>query len=405
MFVPLHVNSAARKYDAFLFQPQPLLERGVSAEQDASVGADNAMPRYIGRARVQRPRHLARRAVVTGRSRNRAVCCNAPARDFPNDRQHLFLHEVRSSSILLDMPLPHDVTVFSTSFANVYFIGEPDAWVLVDAGLPGYAGRIQRAAEARFGQRAKPRAIVLTHGHRDHAGSAAELAAMWEAPVLVHPLELPYVTGRSEYAPKDPTVGGAMALLSRFFPMPTFDLGDVAGTLPSSRSIPGLPNWLWLHTPGHTHGHVSLFRESDRTLIAGDALATMNLNSFVGIVSRRPEFAGPPAPFTPDWYMAEASLHALAGLQPNAVCAGHGLPITGEDTAERLHHFADRFRPPRKGRYVQTPARADASGIVGVPPAPPDRAPKIAAGLAVAGIAGAALMRGRRKMRSDSGAQ
>src|SRR5689334_253337 len=110
-------------------------------------------------------------------------------------------------------------------FTNAYLVGATDAphgpWVMVDAGLPGVADRILRAALARRGR--PPEAIVLTHGHSDHAGSAAALASAWGIPVYAHPRELPFVTGRSPYPPPDPTVGGLLALVSRVVPYPSCD--------------------------------------------------------------------------------------------------------------------------------------------------------------------------------------
>ena len=88
---------------------------------------------------------------------------------------------------------------------NVYFAGRPGGgpWVLVDTGLPGSGAPIRRAAEALFGDR-PPEAIVLTHGHFDHRGAAAELAGSWDVPIYAHRLELPYLTGRSDYPPPGP---------------------------------------------------------------------------------------------------------------------------------------------------------------------------------------------------------
>src|SRR5438309_9953366 len=150
------------------------------------------------------------------------------------------------------------------SFSNVYFIGRPGGkWVLIDAGLPGWTAEIFSAAEARFGAGSRPEAIVLTHGRIDHAGSALALAEMWDVSIYAHRLEIPFLIGRSPYPPPDPTVGGALAFLSRFFPRLSRDLGVSLRQLRTFRVL-GDPNWVWFFTPGHSPGHVSLFRDSDR---------------------------------------------------------------------------------------------------------------------------------------------
>jgi glyoxylase-like metal-dependent hydrolase (beta-lactamase superfamily II) len=63
--------------------------------------------------------------------------------------------------------------------------------------------------------------------------------------------------------------------MARLFPHSGYDFGDRLWTLPADGTVPGLENWRWLHT----HGHVSLFRETDGTLLAGDALTTMDMDS------------------------------------------------------------------------------------------------------------------------------
>ncbi len=114
-----------------------------------------------------------------------------------------------------------------TSFVNAYFIGEPGGpWALVDTGLPGFSATILAAAAERYGPEARPEAIFLTHGHFDHAGNALALANHWDVPIYAHRLELPYLTGRSDYAPPDPTVGGAIAMFSRVLPYGGRDLGQ-----------------------------------------------------------------------------------------------------------------------------------------------------------------------------------
>jgi glyoxylase-like metal-dependent hydrolase (beta-lactamase superfamily II) len=273
-------------------------------------------------------------------------------------------------------------------FVNAYLVGERDGpWVLVDTGLPGFAPRVRRAAESRFGGRA-PQAIVLTHGHFDHAGSAGALAAAWDVPIYAHPLELPYLTGRSDYPPQDPTVGGALGLLSRSFPHRGMDLSPLIEPLPSDNTVPGLPNWRWLPTPGHTPGHVSLFRDDDRVLLAGDALATTDQDSAIAMVTQRAEFSVPPAPLTTDWGAAEESVRQLALLRPFALGAGHGRAVRGPAVADDLERFASVFPRPSRGRYARQPARADERGVLFVPPPVPDPLPRR---LVLAGVGAAAL--------------
>jgi glyoxylase-like metal-dependent hydrolase (beta-lactamase superfamily II) len=281
-----------------------------------------------------------------------------------------------------------DVGWLPVSFANVYFIGRPGGkWLLVDTGLPGRAKEIIDAAEARFGAGSRPEAIVLTHGHTDHVGSAVALAERWGLPIYAHRLEMPYLLGRSPYPPADPTVGGALAFLSRFFPARPRDLSGHAREFKSGK-IPGVAGWEWLATPGHSPGHISLFRRSDRVLLAGDAFATVNMDSWNGLVTGKQRLSRPPTPFTCDWDAARSSVKELANLRPNVVGCGHGIPISDPDLPERMEAFAEKFRAPRHGRYVRRPARTDKSGIVDLPPAPFDPVPfATVAALIFAGIA------------------
>jgi len=275
---------------------------------------------------------------------------------------------------------------------NAYFIGEPgEPWVLVDAGLPGTAPRLHKEAAAYYGGR-PPEAIVLTHGHFDHTGGARTLAERWGVPVYAHRLELPYLTGRSDYPPPDPTVGGGGSQLSRLYPKKGTDLSRWVRPLPEDGSVPGAPGWRWLHTPGHTAGHVSLFREADRTLVSGDALITTNQDSFIFMLTKKRELHRPPSYFTPDWEAARRSVETLARLRPQVLAAGHGVPMAGAWLPDAVARFSQSFEPPRHGRYVPEPARADAQGVVYVPPPSFDPLP-VVAGVVLVGLGVALLAR------------
>jgi glyoxylase-like metal-dependent hydrolase (beta-lactamase superfamily II) len=259
-----------------------------------------------------------------------------------------------------------------TLMVNVYFVSDGSgSWTLVDAGLPGFSRWIEAAADALFGSR-PPSSIVLTHGHFDHVGALPQLAERWGVPVYVHPLELPYVTGRSAYAPPDPAVGGGLwPWFSPLFPRGPIDLGARAELLPVDGSVPTMPGWRWIHTPGHTAGHVSLCRDSDRTLIAGDAFVTTRQESISNVITQREIVWRPPAYYTADWQAAAESVRALAALEPEVAATGHGHPLTGAQMRADLHDLAAHFEEiqPHRGRYVRQPAIADERGVVYVPPA------------------------------------
>jgi glyoxylase-like metal-dependent hydrolase (beta-lactamase superfamily II) len=84
------------------------------------------------------------------------------------------------------------VVCLALGIVNAYLIGEAGGpWVLVDAGTPGNAEKIRAAAQERFGQGARPEAIVLTHGHADHSGCARELSDSWDVPIYATTLNFP----------------------------------------------------------------------------------------------------------------------------------------------------------------------------------------------------------------------
>jgi glyoxylase-like metal-dependent hydrolase (beta-lactamase superfamily II) len=263
-----------------------------------------------------------------------------------------------------------------TLLSNVFLVGNDDGsnWFLIDAGFYGHSEAIRRAAAELFGEDARPSCIVLTHGHFDHVGSLQSLLAAWDVPVYAHTLEFPHLTGRVPYPPADPTVGGGlMAWSSRLYPHGPFEVGPRLLALPPNGILPHADGWHCIHTPGHTDGHVSLYRTRDRLLVAGDAIVTVKQESALAVAMQRPEVHGPPAYFTSDWDRSRDSARTLAALEPEILATGHGIALRGESMRAALHTLADQFdgrARPRRGRYVRQPAIVNEKGDMVLPPDP-----------------------------------
>ncbi|MEO5995794.1 MAG: MBL fold metallo-hydrolase [Chitinophagaceae bacterium] len=259
-------------------------------------------------------------------------------------------------------------------FVNLYAINNPagNNWWLVDTGLRWSGSKIKRMGELLFGYGSQPAAIILTHGHFDHVGSVKKLAEEWDIPVYAHHLEIPYLTGQSAYPPADITVGGGlMSDLSFLYPKGPIDIENRVVSLPQGGEIPGLPEWQYIHTPGHAPGHISLFRESDRVLIAGDAFVTTKSESVLATIIQYKKLSGPPKYFTSDWLSAASSVEQLANLEPEIVATGHGSPMRGAGMRKSLHNLSRNFAKlaiPSTGRYIRQPALMDDSGVVHIPP-------------------------------------
>ncbi|WP_042463976.1 MBL fold metallo-hydrolase [Neobacillus dielmonensis] len=251
-----------------------------------------------------------------------------------------------------------DIYCYTIQIVNIIFVGDPNTneFVLVDAGMPHSSDEIIRVTEERYGAGAAPKAIILTHGHFDHVGAIVELVQNWEVPVYAHELEIPFLTDKKSYPEPDPTVeGGLVAKMSPLFPTQPINLGNHVAALPADGSIPDMPGFRWIHTPGHSVGHVSFFRDSDRMLIAGDAFITVRQDALFKVMTQEQELNGPPRYLTTDWQEAWNSVRKLEALKPAAAVTGHGLPMSGEALSNGLSRLTkefDKLAIPDYGKYV-----------------------------------------------------
>lgn len=210
-------------------------------------------------------------------------------------------------------------------------VTEGDAVTVVDTGYPGDRERLFRSLELVGHKPGDVEAVVLTHGHPDHIGSAEHLRTTYDVPVLAHTAEVGNATGKRieqvserrllREAWRPAVLVWALEILrlratavERVQELQTFG-EDVL-------DVPGLPRAV--HTPGHTSGHCSLHLPDRGALLAGDALMTEHAVT--------PKASGPrllPDFFNTDSEQARASLARLRGLAADVVVPGHGPSFRG----------------------------------------------------------------------------
>ncbi len=225
-----------------------------------------------------------------------------------------------------------DVAQIRLPIVNAYLLGQPGGkWVLVDTGTPLDAAMIRRAAQKIHGKR-PPSAIILTHGHVDHAGSVKKLLEQWPVPVYAHANELPFLTAQRKYQ---------MGRRTSAAP----DLRPHIQALPADGTVPHAAGWHTIPSPGHTPGHVSLWRESDRTLIVGDAFSTANARSPLTLLTGEPAQVG--HAFV---YMSRSdgreTVRRLADLAPELASVGHGKALSGQGLPEAIQEHFRHFDDP-----------------------------------------------------------
>jgi glyoxylase-like metal-dependent hydrolase (beta-lactamase superfamily II) len=214
-----------------------------------------------------------------------------------------------------------------TKWVNLYLVVDAGEATLVDAGYPGYWRQIDRAVDAVGMTDAGVSAVIVTHHHIDHMGTAERLRSRAGARVFVHEGDAPIVRGErpshvppgfyrqswrpsmARYLAHTVAAGGA-----RYRPVSSVE------TLAEDQvlDVPGRPRVI--HTPGHTAGHCSVVLEDRGVLFSGDAMVNLDYaTGRRGLGQHR---------FNDDRELALASLDRLEPFDLETVLFGHGDPWT-----------------------------------------------------------------------------
>ncbi|MFN8437407.1 MAG: MBL fold metallo-hydrolase [Cytophagales bacterium] len=212
-------------------------------------------------------------------------------------------------------PNVYQIALFPRNSINCYLVGD----TLIDAGIRSSGSKIIKAVKNR-----KITKHVLTHAHADHQGSSHYICTELNIPLCTSELEKENAeSGDVIYEYPD-----SKHIIAQF--QQKFWAGKghkVAQTLKEGDTI---GDFTVIETPGHSKGHISLFRESDKVLIVGDTLVNMNLlTTFVGLNE-------PPHLFTSDREVNRKSIKKLFDLKPKIMCFGHGPVLNNTGQFEKF---------------------------------------------------------------------
>jgi len=215
-----------------------------------------------------------------------------------------------------------EVNMGAPSIIHPTLVWDEEKVILVDAGVPGQQEVIRAEVEKVGVAWDKVNVVILTHQDIDHVGSLPAILAQSKhsVEVLAHAVEKPYIQGdithykfnRERFGPMLASLPDEQQKPLEYL-MDNFPKSKVDRTFVDGDVLPYCGGITILFTPGHTPGHVALYLNKHKVLIAGDAMTAAN-----------GKLAGPSASATPDMETALKSLHRFKEFDIKKVICYHG---------------------------------------------------------------------------------
>ncbi|SDI15604.1 Glyoxylase, beta-lactamase superfamily II [Actinokineospora alba] len=215
------------------------------------------------------------------------------------------------------MVITENLTLIRFPIGQAYLWRDGDDLTLIDTGTTGSAQLIADAVTGLGLTTAAIKRIVLTHGHNDHTGGAAEVRGWHGSPVFAHRADAPIVRG--EAGPPEPVLQDwERALYDEIVPtVPDAAPCPVDVELEGGEVLPFGGGAQVLSVPGHTDGSIAIFLPEHRVLFTGDTIANYEDKVILGVFNSDPD-------------RALESLRRQAELDVDIACFGHGDPVVGD---------------------------------------------------------------------------
>jgi glyoxylase-like metal-dependent hydrolase (beta-lactamase superfamily II) len=188
-------------------------------------------------------------------------------------------------------------------------VNEKRSAVLIDTGLVGERGILRRALNRLRLEPSAVEAILLTHGHLDHAGNLAKIKTFTGAPIFAHPAEQAHINGSYPYS-GTARVCGALERVGRA--VLRYRSATIDSELKDGVELPFWGGLRVVHLPGHTQGHCGFYSERHNLLFSGDLFASYFHSTHLppAILNSCPEFFPP-------------SLERVVKLNPKRMLPNH----------------------------------------------------------------------------------
>lgn len=211
-----------------------------------------------------------------------------------------------------------------------YVLRDDDGLMLIDAGIHGRIDLLRESLDSRGERLEDVTRIVLTHFHRDHAGTAAELRQLTGAQIVAHELDAPIIRGRQPEPDPELTDQEKQIFERATGSIPDAPPAQVDRELSDGELVDDASGAVVIHVPGHTDGSIAVHLPHRGMVFTGDAAAAIGDRPSVGF-------------FNVDPAQAARSFVRLAALDVETACFGHGAPILAaagtslKRTTERLN--------------------------------------------------------------------